>query len=468
MNRTTLGVIVGNRDFFPDRLVAEGRTELLRVLDSAGIDAVVLDENATKLGAVETWQDSQKCADLFRANRDRIDGILVSLPNFGDEKGVADTIRLAELRVPVLIQASPDAAGRYGMGHRRDSFCGKISVTNNLVQCGVPFSLTERHTVAVDSDAFRADLARFVAICRVVNGLRRVRLGMVGARPNAFRTVRYSEKLLEASGATVSVIDLSDIYARAAKLADDDVRVAGKVGEIRAYADTGTTPPAPLVRMAKLAIVIEDWAADLGLAATALQCWDSMQSNYGVNACTIMSMMSDRLMPSACETDVTGLLAMYALQLASGTPSALVDWNNNYADDPDKCVFFHCGNWARSLLREAKIGQSPIHEPLGLANTFGAVQGRTPAGPLTFARVTTDDVHGRIRAYVGEGRFTDDPLDTFGTTAVVRVPDLQGLLRYICEQGFEHHAAMNASSVADILAESFGRYLGWDVYRHPA
>ncbi|MBK9712470.1 MAG: hypothetical protein IPO81_14310 [Kouleothrix sp.] len=78
------------------------------------------------------------------------------------------------------------------------------------------------------------------------------------------------------------------------------------------------------------------------IQATALQCWSSLQLNYGVNACTIMSMMSEQLLPSACEVDIVGVLAMYALQLASGTPSALVDWNNNYAGDPDKCVFFHC------------------------------------------------------------------------------------------------------------------------------
>jgi L-fucose isomerase-like protein len=468
MSTTTLGVIIGNRDFFPDRLVSEGRTRLLQVLGAAGIEPVLLDEEATKLGAVETWQDAQRCADLFRASRDRIDGIVVSLPNFGDEKGITDTIRLADLRVPVLIQASPDDPGRYGMGQRRDAFCGKISVTNNLVQAGVPFSLTERHTVAVDSDRFRADLERFASICRVVNGLRRVRIGMVGTRPNAFRTVRFSEKLLEASGITVNVIDLSDVFGRAGKLADDHPRVLARVGEIRAYADTGATPPASLVKLAKLALVVEDWADELGIAAAAFQCWDSMQSNYGVNACAVMSMMSDRLMPAACETDITGLVAMYALQLASGTPSGLVDWNNNYGDDPDACVFFHCGNWARSLLREARIGQSPIHESLGPANTFGAVHGRAPSGPLTFARVTTDDRHGRIRAYVGEGVFTDDPLDTFGTTGVVRIPRLQELLRFICEQGFEHHAAMSASSVAAILAESFERYLGWGVHRHVA
>jgi L-fucose isomerase-like protein len=178
-------------------------------------------------------------------------------------------------------------------------------------------------------------------------------------------------------------------------------------------------------------------------------------------------MMSEGFLPSACEVDVTGVLTMYAMQLAAGSPAALVDWNNNYGDDPDKCVLFHCGNWAKSFLPDIKIGNAPIlGSTLGVENTFGALAGRTPAGPLTFGRLTTDDNRGRIRAYVGEGALTDDELQTFGTRAVAQVPKLQKLMRYICGNGFEHHTVMTVSHSAAILAEAFEKYLEWDVYYH--
>ena len=139
-----------------------------------------------------------------------------------------------------------------------------------------------------------------------------------------------------------------------------------------------------------------DWMTQLDLDASAIQCWSSLQQNYGVNCCTIMSMMSEKLMPSACEVDVAGTVAMYALQLASGKPSALVDWNNNYGDDPNKCVFFHCGNWAKAFLPDIEIGTAPIlGSILGEQNTYGALAGRTPSGPVTFARISTDDRNGR-------------------------------------------------------------------------
>jgi L-fucose isomerase-like protein len=467
MTQTILGVILGNRDFFPDVLIAEARRDLLQLFGKMEIEPVWLDEQSPKLGSVETWEHAQCCADLFRANRGRLDGVLVCLPNFGDEKGIADALRLAEINVPILVQAYPDDLDQLSVQRRRDAFCGKISVCNNLRQHGIPFSLTESHTVHPLTEEFQFDLRDFLAQCRVVRGLRGARIGAVGARPNAFNTTRYSEKLLQAAGISVSTLDLSDVFGKAASIGDDDRRVKDRMGEIERYADAARTPRPALIRMAKLAIVLSEWMQENGLHATAIQCWSSMQQNYGINACTVMSMMSECLMPSACEVDVAGVVAMYALQLASGKPSALVDWNNNYGASRDKCVFFHCGNWAKSFLPNIAMGTAPIlGTTLGEENTCGALAGRTPAGPVTYARLSTDDRNGCIHAYVGEGRFTDDPLSTFGARAVVEIPGLQKLMKFICKNGFEHHVAMNASRCASVLAHAMETYLSWPVYHH--
>jgi L-fucose isomerase-like protein len=465
--KTTLGLIFGARDFFPAEPVREARQEVLALLSTMGVETVLLDENATRLGAVETWEEASKCAALFRASRDCISGILVILPVFGPERAIADTLKLSELQVPILVQAYPDDPSRLLVEQRGDAFCGKVSVCNNLCQYGFPFSLTEEHVVRPDSKSFRADLIRFLGVCRVVRGLRKARLGAVGARPALFNTVRYSEKLLQASGITVITVDLSEVFGAAGKLADRDVRVRERLESIRAYLSTGDVPAEALTKMAKLGVVLDDWIAANELDATAVQCWTSIQQHYGVNACTLMSMMSDRLMPSACEVDVTGVASMYALQLASGEPSALADWNNNYADERDKCILFHCGNWARSLLAEASMANAEILATvLGKENTYGTVSGQAAAGPLTFARITTDDQHGKVRSYVGEGIITSDVPATFGCRAVVQIPKLQKLMRFVCRNGFEHHVAMSRSQSAAILAEAFETYLGWEVYHH--
>lgn len=463
----TLGVILGNRNFFPDQLVTEARRDLTRLFADIEVEPVWLTEEDTKCGAVETWADAVRCGQLFARNRDNIAGILVCLPNFGDERGIADAIRVSDLNVPILVQAFPDDLDAFGLQRRRDAFCGKISVCNNLRQYGLRYTLTRDHTTTPLSPRFREDFLSFLATCRVARGLRRARLGAVGARPNAFNTTRFSEKLFEASGISVNTIDLSEIFGRAEKVANEDPRVVSRIEQIRSYADSSGAPTASLQKMARFALVVDDWMQELSINATAIQCWSSMQQNFGVNVCTIMSMMSENMMPSACEVDVAGVVSMYMLQLASGRPSALVDWNNNYGDDPDRCVFFHCGNWAKDFLPDIRIGTAPIlGTVLGEENTVGALEGRTPAGPVTFGRVSTDDTVGVIRAYVGEGNFTDDPLDTFGTRAVVRVPNLQWLMRQICRNGFEHHAAMNGTNCAAAVAEALSNYMGWETYHH--
>jgi L-fucose isomerase-like protein len=465
--KTTLGVIFGNRDFFPDHLVTEARKDIQTLFQELEINPIMVGENDTKLGSVETYEHAKICAYLFKKHQDEIDGILVVLPNFGDEKGIADTIKLSGLKVPILVQAYPDDLEAFDVVRRRDAFCGKISVCNNLRQYGFEYTLTGQHTSSPKSESFQVDLKKFVSVCRVVKGLKNARLGAIGARPTAFNTVRYSEKILQAYGISVSTIDLSEVFGAAVKLSDDAARVKDKLSEIKAYAKHDSVPPPHLIRMAKLGIVISDWMQANDLNASALQCWTSIQQNYGVNACTLMSMMSDQLIPSACEVDITGVVSMYALQLASGFPSALVDWNNNYANDPDRCVLFHCGNWAKSFVPDIKITTAPIlGTALGEENTYGAMDGRAQAGPITFARVSTDDLHGLVRTYIGEGQLTDDPLDTFGHRAVAHVPDLQSLMKYICKNGYEHHVAMTMGSVAEVLDEAFTTYMGWDNYHH--
>src|SRR5215471_16250627 len=381
----TFGMIVGNRGFFPDHLAKSGREEMIAAIRKAGHDVVALGPEETKYGAIETRPEAARCADLFRANRDRIDGVIVTLPNFGDERAIADCLRI----------------------------------------------------------------------------------GAIGARPAAFNTVRYSEKLLERAGISVEPIDLSEILGRIDRMKDTEAQP--KLNAIKKYVSTDSVPADALMKMAKLGAVVDGWMAQAGVGISAIQCWTSLEEYFGVVPCTVMSMMSENLMSSACEVDICGVIGMHALQLASRTPSALLDWNNNYGDDPDKAVCFHCSNLPKHFFRDVKMDfQEIIAGTVGKENTFGTCVGRVKSGPMCFARFSTDDTSGRIRGYSGSGQFTDDPLETFGGAGVVEIAGLQKLLHYICENGFEHHVAANFSSVAPAIHEASTRYLGWEMYAHTA
>ena len=468
--RMCFGIIIGTRAYFNSELAKDVRKQLLKTLADEGYDYVILPEDATPTGSssIETREDGLKCAELFRQNRDRIDGIIVSLPNFGFEIGIINAISVADLNVPVLVQACDDENDKVDLDSRRDAFCGKISVCNNLYQYGIPFTDTTLHTYSIYSELLAKDINKFAGICRVVNGLRHARIGAIGARPAGFQTVRASEKLLQKSGITVVPVDLSEILGAARKIEDTDAELLKKLEEIKCYAAVPKEYSDKLVLQAKFGVAVERWIEANQIDAVAVQCWDSLEQNYGCAACVTMSMLGEKLLPAACEVDISGAVSMYALTLAAQGQSALLDWNNNFAEDRNKCVCTHCGNFPKSFVRnDLKLGTlGVLGRTLGKVNTFGAVYGKVTKGDFTFFRISTDDTKGAIKAYLGTGEITDDPYGMDGCIAVTKVNNLQTLMKYICKNGFEHHVAMVRNDVKEILNEAIEDYLGWNLYVH--
>ena len=468
--RMCFGIIIGTRAYFNSELAKDVRKQLLRTLADEGYDYVILPEDATPTGSssIETREDGLKCAELFRQNRDRIDGIIVSLPNFGFEIGIINAISVADLNVPILVQACDDENDKVDLDSRRDAFCGKISVCNNLYQYGIPFTDTTLHTYSIYSELLAKDINKFAGICRVVNGLRHARIGAIGARPAGFQTVRASEKLLQKSGITVVPVDISEILGAARKIEDTDVELLKKLEEIKCYAVVPKEYSDKLVLQAKFGVAVERWIEANQIDAVAVQCWDSLEQNYGCAACVTMSMLGEKLLPAACEVDIAGAVSMYALTLAAQGQSALLDWNNNFAEDRNKCVCTHCGNFPKSFVRnDLKLGTlGVLGRTLGKVNTFGAVYGKVTKGDFTFFRISTDDTKGTIKAYLGTGEITDDPYGMDGCIAVTKVDNLQILMKHICRNGFEHHVAMVRNDVKDILNEAIEGYLGWNLYVH--
>lgn len=466
--KQTFGVIVATRSFFPSHLVKTAREQVSNLLDKLGYGYIMVGENDTEYGAVVTYEEAKTCAALFKENRDTIDGILVILPNFGEELGVAETIQLANLNVPVLVQACDDDFDKLDMKNRRDAFCGKISVCNNLRQRGIKYTLTTLHTCKIDSDYFAKEVERFAGVCRVVRGVRGSRVAMLGARPVAFNTVRYSEKILQKYGISVQTVDFSEVIFAAmqypaGKNIDEMIARIRNYGTIPDFVDNNL-----LEKQAKLCLVLEETVKKLSCDASTVQCWDSVENNYGCATCLAMSLMGEKGLPSACESDVTGAVSMLAAGLAGNSPAALMDWNNNIGDDRDACIALHCSNFPKSFFQnDIEIEcLDVLGSTLGKENCFGACKGQVASGQMTYLRMTTDDTAGILKAYVGEGDFRPDELPTKGGVANCHVMDLQGLMRYITLNGYEHHVCFVRGHVADILHEALNNYLDIETYWH--
>lgn len=470
MKKQTFGVIVTTRDFFPTHLAVTAKKEILHKLDKMGYNTITVSEKDTNNGVIVSYNEAKICAELFKSNADKICGIIVVLPNFGEETGVAQAIDMARLDVPVLVQACDDDFDKLGLENRRDAFCGKISVCNNLRQRNIKYTLTALHTCKIDSAEFTADIERFAGVCRVVNGVKNARIAAIGTRPNAFNTVRYSEKLLQSIGTTVCTVGMAEVMAMAKAMDSNDEVVTAKIAEIKRY---GKIPKSiineKIVMQAKLCIALESTVKENHCQCSAVECWNAVQNNYGCATCLSMSMMGEKGMSSACEMDVTGALTMHAMSLASETPSAYLDWNNNVNDKRDMCINLHCSNIPKSFFGkpEIEIGNLDVlATTIGEDLCFGACKGQVAKGGFTFAKLTTDDVCGKIKMYIGTGSFLDDEIKTKGGVALCKIDNLQGLMQYMCKNGFEHHVSLNRGDSADILQEAFENYLNVEVYRH--
>lgn len=466
--KQTFGVIIATRNIFNSKLAVDARAKVLAKLEVMGYNSIILPSEETPTGNIEGYADAVKCGELFRKNSDVIEGILVVLPNFGDELGVVNSIQISGLKVPVLVVAVDDDNDKVDVKSRRDAFCGKLSVCNNFYQYGIKFTDTIYHTYSLSSNEFMIDILKFAGICRVVKGFKGLRVGAIGTRPIGFQTMRFSEKMLQAHGITIVPVDMSEIIAAAEKIDEKDPAVIAKVEAIQNYGTCSVIHKGKIAKQARFGLAVETWIEENNIDISAIQCWESIEKNYGCAACVTMSMMGEKLMPSACEVDVAGTISMYALALAAQAPSAILDWNNNFAEDRNKVVCTHCSNYPKSFFQnEIEIGTLDVlGTVLGHEDTFGAVKGKVAAGKMTYFRISTDDMKGTIKTYLGEGNMTDDPYGMDGGIAVCAIPNLQDLMKYMCKNGFEHHVGMVRGHVSAILEEAIGNYMGWDLYKH--
>lgn len=460
-----LGFVPAKRGTFNANLAVSMRQQTIAALAAAGVEVVVPTPEDTACGCVENRREAECCAELFR--RQAVDGIVIGAVNFGDEQSAAWVLRRAKLDVPVLIFGCQEDGPLTRQMPRRDAFCGLLSIGEALRQIGVPYSIGQTPICLPGESAFAQDVDWFARVCRVVNGVRRARYGQVGARPDAFWTCRFDEIQLQQLGPTTVVLDLSEAIGGATAISDSDAEVQQLVSATQRYANTSATTAESLLRSAKLELFLRRWQQAQGLDALAVQCWTSLQQNYGVCSCAAMSRLGDEGLPCACEADILGALSMHACLLASGTPAGLADWNNLHHTDPDLANIWHCGVFPASFARsQPKIDQHEIMVASGGVprdRAIGVVELVAQAGPLTLCRVT-QGTDGTWKAMVTHGRFEDQTAETFGGYGWCRIDHLQRLYRDVLLRHFPHHVAITRSHVGNVLWEALGNYLGMQMF----
>ena len=463
MQKTTFALFFGNRGFFPASLIAGAREEMQRELNALGHEVLLLDDQSTRYGAVETPQEGAVFANFLRQNRGKFGGVIVCLPNFGDETGAVAALQ--EAGVPIFIQAYPDDYDKMGPALRRDSFCGKISIMDVFRQYGVQFTAFKPHTVRPGTPRFTENIDRFGRVCKVVQGIKGMAVGAIGARTTPFKTVRIDEVALQRHGITVETFDLSDIFLRMRSVKPSEDGYSAKAAVLRDFAAWEGVPEKAFDNLVRLGVVLDKLSAEAGLDALAIRCWTEIQLQMGISPCVAMGVLNETGLASACEVDLGNAVMMRALHLASYNPVALMDWNNNYGDEDDKCILFHCGPAPASMMEgKGRVTDHAIlMSSVGEGNGFGCNVGRLKPGPFTFSSLMTDE--GRIKTYLGEGEFTPDPIPTnfFGVAGVAQIRNLQDVLLHVGVHGHRHHVSITPGQVQAPLVEALGHYLGFDV-----
>jgi L-fucose isomerase-like protein len=465
MKKMTFALFFGNRGFFPGELVASARTEIRNAVHAVGCDVIEMDEELTRFGAVETIAEGMIYAKWLDENRGKFDGVILSLPNFGDENGAS--VALRDANVPILIQAYPDAIGKMDFSHRRDSFCGKISIADVFKQVGIKFTLFEPHTCHPDTEVFRDQLIKFGQVCNIVKSMRRMNVGSIGIRPTAFKTIRYDEIALQNQGINVEAFELLQLFDymdRVDKQSDDYFNAVKK---LKGASDISMVPEEQVETTAKLYLALKQMVKEYHLDALAIRCWSDMQNALKITPCLVNGILNSERIPVACETDICNSISMFALQSAADLPAICMDWNNNFGDDPDKCIVFHCGNVAPEQMTEK--GTTISHKMLDKGReelggvAWGCNQGRIKPAPLTYTSCKTEN--GKIKFYIGEGQVTDDNIEEgfFGVAGVIKIPELQRILLGVCKGGYRHHVSMTLDKVRGALEEAFSTYLGYEI-----
>lgn len=456
MPKLTFALFFGNRGFFPGELIAGARRELAEAVVRSGHHCICMEEDATRLGAVETRAEGRQYAEFLQAHSGEYDGVILCLPNFGDENGAAAALQQAN--VPVLVQAYPDEIGLMDFAHRRDALCGKLAMCNVLRQCGIPYTLTKSMTVHPSDPAFQEDLRQFAGICRVVKHLRRLNIGAIGARTTAFKTVRIDEIAMQNAHVNVETMDLSLVFDRMEKV--DAIQMAERC---RRLSHLATVPERKLEPMARLSVVLDDLIAEYDLQAVAIRCWDEFQKVCGIAPCLVMSDLTERGIPASCELDVNNAVMMYAMQQASDRPVMLMDMNNNYGTEQNKCILFHCSAVPRSFFS----GEMTVKEHLmfrkfyGAGSGVGVVSGKVMQDDVTIGSLKTEG--GALFGFAAEGRLTDDAIEEafFGCGTVLENGQTENILQYMCENGYRHHVAVAHGKWAGVVREALEKYLGY-------
>lgn len=454
-----IGFVPASRTIFDQELAVKVRGDVIEALRDAGLEVVAPGEGLTENGLVQTPAEAERVGRLF--DQEGVSGVVVGALNFGNEVPAALAALSRADERPVLLFGVGEEGELTREASRRDSFCGLISIATALRHREARFVFPRRAVCFPDDAEFRLAIFEFGNVCRAVAEVSGAVYGLFGPRPEEFETCAFDElSLLRKLGIRVVPVPLTTLFSLAAAV---PVEVEREIAEdMKGSVDCSGVSESDLAKMARLEAALDGIIEERGLSGLALQCWTSIQDDYGVSPCFVMSRLTDRGVPCACEVDIHGTLSMHLLSLVAGSTAGLADWNNRHYRAADVFSAWHCGVFPPSLCSgEKRLSYHNIlADSTGTAvGKFGTVESRLDGGPVTMMRVT-EHPWDTWPVLIAEGDVVDVPGDSPGSHGWVRVSDLDRLYAKLL-RGFPHHTAIAAGHVGGALMAA-AYFLGLD------
>ncbi len=463
MEKVKLGFVPAHRVPFDEKWAVDMRRRCLDVMASIpDVEFVVPDETLTQGGVVRNDSDADKVTELFR--REGVQGIVIGAMTFGDEvAAVAVAQNLPGL--PVLLFGTKEGDFLPDGGRRSDAFCGTLSLSSGLYRRHIPFAFAG--ILFPEEPIFTEELNRFASTCNTVTHFLGARVALVGPRPERFETCACDEvAMIENFRQRLVPVALPAVFHAARALADDDPDVQAIAGDIRGDLDTSQVADASVLRLAKLERALVNLAQAKGVTAMGMQCWDTIQADYGVTPCLAMARLTEQGIMTACEVDVYGALTMLAQYEASRrtTVPHFIDWTIQHQELENVFFAWHCGNAPTCLSAPGCRVRMREHSILSGGFTGTAAEGtaefQVKGGTVTLSRLVEYD--NQFKMLITKGEVVPDDRDLRGSWSWVRVDDLESLYRTLVTEGFIHHASMIHGDYTAELAQ-FCQFVGIEV-----
>jgi L-fucose isomerase-like protein len=417
-----------------------------RCLDSMSrieeLEIVVPSPELTEDGCVGTPEEGAKTLELFK--KENVQGVIIGNMNFGHETSVGVILSGLPKDMPILHFATRSGPISEKGNRSTDTWCGQFMTASAIKRRG--FIFEHIRTCNPEDERFLEGIDAFVRACTAISRFKGARILQIGTRPTGFESQFFSEEKMQRDfGQMLIPVNQDDEFEYIDAISPNDPETINLAQEIRASVGKVTEElPDSLINQARLEIALKRMMKDFNADAMAVTCWERLQKNYHIAACSTFARLNNQGIIVACEVDVLGAITMLIMNsCAMGrTPATFIDWTDLHPTEENVWLAWHCGNAPCQLCADGQQMLLTQNERLAIwgPTCHGALEFRMKSGPVTCARMV--EYNNEYSMFYGTGELLNIGPMSRGAYGWVKVNDVGAWEDKMIETGVIHHGVL--------------------------